>query len=378
MRLLKVSGIAVAVLVAVVCAIGAAALNFWPPFGGSLQGDRAARAHASPQFRGGHFENVVPKTPMTNAMMVDLLKRQFSGNEMRTPPPKCPPVVRLAPENFKDRPAPGLRAIWFGHASVYLEIDGARVMTDPVLSDYASPFPGIGPKRFHPPPIALEALPKIDAVVISHDHYDHLDVATVRHLAQNGAHFFVPLGIGAHLERWGVPGAQFTELDWWQSADIAGLKLTSTPARHYSSRALRDGNATLWSSWSIAGPAHRVYFSGDTGFGDHFREIGERLGPFDLSLVKIGSYGPGQGWLDIHMDPEEAVKAHVAVKARRMLPVHWATFNLAFHAWDEPIKRALAAGRQHGIDLVTPRIGEAVAAGATFTSASWWETCAKN
>jgi L-ascorbate metabolism protein UlaG (beta-lactamase superfamily) len=378
MRLLKVSGIAVAVLVAVVCAIGAAALNFWPPFGGSLQGDRAARAHASPQFRGGHFENVVPKTPMTNAVMVDLLKRQFSGNEMRTPPPKCPPVVRLAPENFKDRPAPGLRAIWFGHASVYLEIDGARVMTDPVLSDYASPFPGIGPKRFHPPPVALEALPKIDAVVISHDHYDHLDVATVRHLAQNGAHFFVPLGIGAHLERWGVPGAQFTELDWWQSADIAGLKLTSTPARHYSSRALRDGNATLWSSWSIAGPAHRVYFSGDTGFGDHFREIGERLGPFDLSLVKIGSYGPGQGWLDIHMDPEEAVKAHVAVKARRMLPVHWATFNLAFHAWDEPIKRALAAGRQHGIDLVTPRIGEAVAAGATFTSASWWETCAKN
>ncbi len=378
MRLLKVSGIAVAVLVAVVCAIGAAALNFWPPFGGSLQGDRAARAHASPQFRGGHFENVVPKTPMTNAVMVDLLKRQFSGNEMRTPPPKCPPVVRLAPENFKDRPAPGLRAIWFGHASVYLEIDGARVMTDPVLSDYASPFPGIGPKRFHPPPVALEALPKIDAVVISHDHYDHLDVATVRHLAQNGAHFFLPLGIGAHLERWGVPGAQFTELDWWQSADIAGLKLTSTPARHYSSRALRDGNATLWSSWSIAGPAHRVYFSGDTGFGDHFREIGERLGPFDLSLVKIGSYGPGQGWLDIHMDPEEAVKAHVAVKARRMLPVHWATFNLAFHAWDEPIKRALAAGRQHGIDLVTPRIGEAVAAGATFTSASWWETCAKN
>lgn len=378
MRWLKVLGIAVAVLVAVVCAIGAVALNFWPPFGGSLQGARAARAHASPQFRGGHFENVVPKTPMTNAVMVDLLKRQFSGNEMRTPPPECPPVVQLSPADFTGSPAPGLRAIWFGHASVYLEIDGARVMTDPVLSDYASPFPGIGPKRFHPPPLALEALPKIDAVVISHDHYDHLDVATVRRLAQSGARFFVPLGIGAHLERWGVPATQFTELDWWQSADIAGLKLTSTPARHYSSRALRDGNATLWSSWSIAGPAHRVYFSGDTGFGDHFREIGQRLGPFDLSLLKIGSYGPGPGWLDIHMDPEEAVKAHVAVKARRMLPVHWATFNLAFHAWDEPIRRALAAGRQHGIDLVTPRIGEVVTAGAAFTSENWWETCVKN
>jgi L-ascorbate metabolism protein UlaG (beta-lactamase superfamily) len=315
---------------------------------------------------------------VSTAALVGLLKQQYSGTEMRTPPPSCPPVVRLAPEDFKGRPAPGLRAFWFGHASVYLEIDGARVMTDPVLSDYASPFPGIGPKRFHPPPLALEALPKIDAVVISHDHYDHLDVPTVRRLAQSGTHFFVPLGIGAHLERWGVPGAQFTELDWWQSADIAGLKLTSTPARHYSSRGLRDGNATLWSSWSIAGPVHRAYFSGDTGFGPHFREIGERLGPFDLSLVKIGSYGPGQGWLDIHMDPEEAVKAHVAVKARRMLPVHWATFNLAFHAWDEPIQRALAAGRQQGIDLVTPRIGEVVAAGAVFTSVSWWDTCAKN
>ena len=371
MRLLKMFGLVVIVLVAVVCAIGAAVLTFWPPFGGSLQGDRAARARASPQFRGDHFENVIPKTPMSNAVLWDLLKRQYSGTEMRTPPPSCPPVVRLSQEDFKGRPAPGLRAIWFGHASVYLEIDGTRVMTDPVLSDYA-------PKRFHPPPLALEALPKIDAVVISHDHYDHLDVQTVKRLAQSGTHFFVPLGIGAHLERWGVPGAQVTELDWWQSADIAGLKLTSTPARHYSSRGLRDGNATLWSSWSIAGPVHRVYFSGDTGFGEHFREIGERLGPFDLSLLKIGSYGPGQGWLDIHMDPEEAVKAHVAVKARRMLPVHWATFNLAFHAWDEPIKRALAAGRERSIDLVTPRIGEVVAAGSAFTSVNWWETCGKN
>jgi L-ascorbate metabolism protein UlaG (beta-lactamase superfamily) len=318
---------------------------------------------------------VIPKTPVSYATRLDYLKRQFSSNGMRTPPPACPPVVRRAPEDFKSPPAPGLRVIWFGHASALLEIDGSRVMTDPVLSDYASPFAGIGPKRFHPPPLALELLPRIDAVVISHDHYDHLDVQTVRHLAQAGTRFFVPLGIGAHLERWGVPSAQFTELDWWQSADINGVKLTSTPARHYSSRALRDGNATLWSSWSIAGPAHRVYFSGDTGFGEHFREIGERLGPFDLSLLKIGSYGPGQGWLDIHMEPEEAVKAHIAVKARRMLPVHWATFNLAFHPWDEPIKRTVGAARQQGIQLVTPRIGETFDAAAALVSVSWWETC---
>jgi L-ascorbate metabolism protein UlaG (beta-lactamase superfamily) len=377
MRLLKIVGLAVVLLVAAGCALAAALLSFWPPFGGSVQGDRAARAFASPQFRGGHFENVIPKTPMSNAVMWDLLKRQFSGTEMRTPPQGCPPVVRLATADFKERAAPGLRAIWFGHASVYLEIDGVRVMTDPVLSDYASPFAGIGPKRFHPPPLPLEELPKIYVVVISHDHYEHLDVLTVRRVAQSGTRFIVPLGIGAHLERWGVPGAQFTELDWWEAADFAGVKFTSAPARHYSSRALRDGNATLWSSWSIAGPAHKVYFSGDTGFGPHFQEIGERLGPFDLSLIKIGAYGPGPGWLDIHMDPEQAVKAHMAVKAARMLPVHWATFNLAFHAWNEPIQRTLAAARGQGIEVVTPRIGETVDPGAAFKSEPWWETCSR-
>ena len=357
------------------CAAGAAFLNFWPSFGGDVVGERLARTQASSQFRDGRFENVVPKTPRTSAQSWDYFKRQILGDEVRIPPPPCPPLIRLNPEDFKNPPIPGLRAIWFGHASVYLEIDGARIMVDPMLSDYASPLVRIGPKRFHPPPLALELLPKMDAVVISHDHYDHLDMETTKHLARVGSHFLVPLGVGAHLERWGVPGSQFTELDWWQSAEIRGLKITSAPVRHYSGRGLRDGNATLWSSWSIAGPVHRVYFSGDTGFGEHFREICDRLGPFDLSLLKIGPYGPGQNWLDIHMDPEQAVESHIALKARRMLPVHWGTFNLAFHAWDEPIKRAVKAGRERGIDIVTPRLGEVLTAGAPFNSVSWWERC---
>ena len=358
-----------------ICAGSAAFLTFWPSFGGPVVGERLARAQASPQFRGGQFENVVPKTPRTSAQSWDYLKRQVLGDEVRIPPPACPPLIRLNPEDFKNPPMPGLRAIWFGHASVYLEIDGARIMVDPMLSDYASPFVRIGPKRFHPPPLALESLPKMDAVVISHDHYDHLDMETIRHLARVGSHFLVPLGVGAHLERWGVPESQFTELDWWQSSEISGLKITSAPIRHYSGRGLRDGNATLWSSWSIAGPVHRVYFSGDTGFGEHFREIGDRLGPFDLSLLKIGSYGPGQNWLDIHMEPEQAVESHIALQARRMLPVHWGTFNLAFHAWDEPIKRAVKAAQERGVDIVTPRLGEVLTAGAPFNSVSWWETC---
>ena len=351
--------------------LGLAALTFAPTFGGRSSGDQLARVEASPQFRKGAFDNVVPQAPRTSAMTWDYAKRQFLGTEMRRPPSAIP-VLPIDPARFASPPTPGLRAVWFGHASVYLEFDGLRLMVDPILSDYASPFAGIGPKRFHPPPLAMEALPKIDAVMISHDHYDHLDMPTIKRLSAVASLFLVPLGIGAHLQRWGVPAVQIRELDWWQAATVGALTITSTPVRHYSGRGIRDGNATLWSSWVMTGATRRVYFSGDTGFGDHFRTIGDRLGPFDLSLIKIGAYGPGQTWIDIHMDTDDAVRAHLALRAARMLPVHWGTFNLAFHAWDEPIVRTVAAARAAGVDLVTPRVGEVVEVGAPFVSQPWW------
>lgn len=347
------------------------ALKFWPSFGGSVSAERVSQLRASPQYRDGRFENEIPQTPRTTAMMWDYAKWQYMGTELRRPPAPIP-VVPVATATFNVAPAPGLRAIWFGHATVYLEVDGVRVMVDPILSEYASPVAGIGPKRFHAPPLALAALPRIDAVMISHDHYDHLDMRTIQQLQATGSHFFVPLGVGAHLVRWGVPQSQYTELDWWQSATVKGLQITSTPVRHYSGRGLRDGNATLWSSWVIVSAGHRIFYSGDTGFSGHFQTIGERFGPFDLSLIKIGAYGPGQTWIDIHMDPEDAIKAHLMLKAKRMLPVHWGTFNLAFHAWDEPIERAVKAARASGVDLVTPRVGEVVTANAPFVSYSWW------
>ena len=359
------------VVLAVLLTVASVAFVYmWPSFGGAVTGARLEQARKSPQHKGEAFENVIPQTPRDSGLIWEYLRQQYAGTEVRTPPQPIP-VVRLAAERFRQPPATNVTAIWFGHASVYLELDGIRVMLDPILSDWASPVPGVGPKRFHPPPAELSALPKIDAVLISHDHYDHLDMDTVRHLASTGSHFFVGLGIGAHLERWGVPKAQFTELDWWQSAEVRGVRLTSTPVRHYSGRALSDRNATLWSSWVIAGPTQRIYFSGDTGFGKHFATIGARLGPFDLSILKIGAYGPGQPWLDIHMEPEEAVAAHLALKAKRMLPVHWGTFNLAFHAWDEPIRRAAKAAQEQRIDMATPRIGETVT--ATSASTAWWE-----
>ncbi len=340
--------------------------------GGDVSGDRLQRVEASPNYRDGAFVNTVPQSDASIGLYWDYLVEQISGDQVRVPPSPIPIVpVSLGPPDAP--PAAGLRAIWLGHASVYLELDGVRLLVDPMFSERASPVDFIGPKRFHPPPISLAALPKIDAVVISHDHYDHLDMPTIKSLAARGTRFFVPLAVGAHLEEWQVPLDQIVELDWWESRKIAGLEIFCTPSRHYSGRDLFDTKATLWSSWSIVGPRHRVYYSGDTGFSDHFQTIGAKLGPFDLSVIKIGAYGPGASWIDIHMSPEHAIEAHVAVQARRMLPVHWATFNLAFHDWDEPIKRAIAAASARNVELVTPRIGEVVAAGQPFTSHTWWE-----
>lgn len=363
-------------IVAAVTLIALAAITFrvlsLPPFGARASGERLARVQASPEFRDGHFVNATPETPTGFATTLGYLKDQVAGNEVRVPPAPIP-VVAVDPAALAAPPAStGLRAFWIGHASAWIEIDGLRLLIDPVFSDHASPF-AIGPKRFHPPPIALANLPKIDAVLISHDHYDHLDMATVQHLAARGTAFFVPLGVGAHLEAWGVPSAQIRELDWWQAQTLGGVKIVCTPTRHYSGRGLGDRKATLWSSWSVLGPAHRFYYSGDTGYSNHFREIGERFGPFDLAFVKIGAYGPGAAWTDIHMTPEDAVHASREVGAKRMFPVHWSTFNLAFHAWDEPIRRAAAAAKAQQVDLVTPRIGEMVVAGQPFASTAWWE-----
>ena len=364
--LLVAAGLAVAIYAV------AAFIFSLPQFGGELTGDRLARARANPHYRDGAFVNPLPPAAYRATDVWNLIKGQFFGDEVRVPPAAIP-VVTVDPASLKSAPAAGLRVFWIGHASVYVEIDGVRVLIDPIFSDYASPFE-VGPKRFHPPPIALTDLPAIDAVLITHDHFDHLDMHTIQHLARSGARFFVPLGIGAHLERWHVARERITELEWWQEQSVGGVRIVATPARHYSGRRFSDRNATLWTSWSVMGPHHRIYVSGDTGYSDHFRAIGARLGPFDLSIIKIGAYGPGAPWLDIHMSAEDAVRAHRDVGARRMLPAHWGTFNLAFHDWDEPIKRAVAAARSSNVDLVTPRIGEVVDVDKEFVSSAWWAT----
>ncbi|MGL6236139.1 MAG: MBL fold metallo-hydrolase [Segniliparus sp.] len=272
-----------------------------------------------------------------------------------------------------------LAATWFGHASVLVEVDGRRVLTDPVWSRRCSPSQLVGPARLHPPPLPLEHVPELDVVLLSHDHYDHLDVATIRVLAERTEAVFVtPLGVGAHLRHWGVPADRIVERGWWEEAVVGDLVLTCAPARHFSGRGLRR-NTSLWASWSIAGPRHKVYFGGDSGHTRSFAEIGERLGRHDLTLLPIGAYN--DLWREIHMNPEEAVQAHLALAkpAAPMLPIHWATFRLAPHPWAEPVERLQEAQRAHaGLRVLYPEPGRRVDATRPHANTvRWWESATR-
>jgi L-ascorbate metabolism protein UlaG (beta-lactamase superfamily) len=356
--------VTLALLVVAILGI-AIGMRLWPPLGGRIEGARLERVQQSPQWHDGEFRNRVPTRTMAPGTFGKTLRMQFFGDEVRTPPAAIPvQYPSLAPSA-----GPGLRAVWVGHSSAILDIDGYRVLTDPIWSERCSPFQSIGPRRFHPPPLPLEETGRVDAVVISHDHYDHLDMDTVRTLSARGATFFVPLGVGAHLERWGVPAAQRKELDWNESARLGLLDIVALPSRHFSGRRGVDAYETLWATWAIIGPSHRVFFSGDTGWFDAFAEIGSTLGPFDLTVIKIGAYGPT--WPDIHVNPEQAVAMHLAVRGKLMLPVHWGTFNLAYHDWNEPPERLIRAATGR-IAFVLPRPGDVVDVRNPQPVTKWW------
>jgi len=320
----------------------------------------------SPHFSDGKFHNTLPTPTLRPANARDGLLRQWH-EQRHNGQPGGP--VPLAATQFPAE-AGELAVTWFGHASALLEVDGQRVLVDPVWSHRVSPSPILGPTRLHPAPVALEALPPVDVVVISHDHYDHLDLPTVRSLLHGStATFVVPIGIGAHLRTWGVPDDRIVELDWDASTTVGDLTLTCTEARHFSGRFFaRD--TTLWASWVIAGPRHKVFFGGDTGYTPAFAGVGARFGPFDLTLLPVGAYN--EAWRAIHMDPEEAVRANGDLGGRVMLPIHWATFNLAFHRWAEPVQRARAAAAHSDVRLVVPLPGQRIDVLSPPDLVDWW------
>ncbi|MEO9221021.1 MAG: MBL fold metallo-hydrolase [Mycobacteriaceae bacterium] len=326
-------------------------------------------AAGSPQFRDGGFHNSQPSTVVRSGEQGSLLRAVLTRSGVGRPAHAVPLATTGAPTSPAD-----LAVTWLGHASALVEIDGAVVLLDPMWSQRCSPSPVLGPRRLHPAPVALADLPQLDAVIISHDHYDHLDLPTVRTLLHTQtAPFVVPLGVGAHLRKWGVPDERILERDWEQHTEIAGLTLTCTESRHFSGRGLKR-NTTLWASWVIAGPQHRVFFGGDSGYTPAFATIGAQSGPFDLTLLPIGAYG--EQWPDIHMNPEEAVRAHGDLGGGLLVPIHWATFNLAFHGWAEPAERVRVAAEEHNVALAIPRPGERVVVAEPPELTDWWSVVA--
>ncbi len=331
-------------------------------------GERLARAQQSPQWRDGQFRNLQPQwTDNASA-----LRQAFDSTPGDTPAAGAVPVQRGDGAALAVPPASGLRVTWFGHSSTLLEIDGIRILTDPIWSDRASPVSWIGPARWYPPPIALTQLPPIDVVVVSHDHYDHLDYATIMAMKDSPTRFVVPLGLGAHLAAWGIPAERVVELDWWQSTRIGAVELVATPARHATGRLRPDADLALWSGFAFIGPAHRAYYSGDTGLLPAMHQIGARLGPFDVTLIEAGQYDAA--WPDWHLGPEQAVLAHRMVRGKVMLPVHWGLFKLAHHGWTEPAERVLAAAACQGVKVLIPKPGQSVEPDTQAALAPWWPT----
>jgi L-ascorbate metabolism protein UlaG (beta-lactamase superfamily) len=336
------------------------------------EGARLERMRASPLWSGDGFRNLHPILPGLrdpNASMPSI--REFiCGGERRVPLAPLPSVNPLA---TWERPADsGLRATWLGHSTVLLEMDGLRVLTDPVWGPRASPSTLIGPKRFQPVPVALRAMPPIDLVVVSHDHYDHLDYPTIRELAKRHVPFVTSLGVGAHLEAWGVLPELITELDWWESYTLpnTGLSVTAAPSQHFSGRTLKARNTTLWSALVVRSEHHAVFFSGDTGLTTEYQAIRERLGPFDLVMLEVGALHPA--WGDMHLGPENALKALALLGGGPFLPVHWGTFSLAMHAWDQPAEVLLQRGAQAAPQLLMPRLGEPVEPAQQRPVQPWW------
>lgn len=333
---------------------------------------------ASPRAADGRFRNPAPKPDDGVAKTLGIVWNVLL-NKPATTVPKAPvPVVALTLAELDVAPDRSLFRL--GHSTMLIKLHGGFWITDPMFAERASPVQWMGPKRFHAPPIALDDLPPLRGVILSHDHYDHLDRATILQLAKTTGVFLTPLGVGDRLIAWGVDAAKVRQFDWWQGTVIDGVQFTATPAQHFSGRGLFDGNRTLWASWVIVDGANdanasddgalRLFFSGDTGYFDGFKEIGRRFGPFDVTMLETGAYDPQ--WPYVHMQPEQTVQAHQDLRGRWLLPVHNGTFDLAMHGWQEPFDRVLALSAERGIALTTPRMGERLDLSVPHVATRWW------
>lgn len=332
---------------------------------------RQQRIAISPQWNGENFHNPerVPATEVGKSLTT-FWDYFFNKPEVFIPSPPLPV------EPFDISQWNGTRDIqfaWLGHTTFLIKIDDKVILTDPMFSQQAGTYGWFSPKRYSKTLASTNSLPMVDVVLITHNHSDHLDEGSIKALISKTRHFIVPLAVGKLLEEWGVPNKKITELDWWQKKSIGGLTITAAPAKHTSERGIFDKNKTLWASYGIQGKKLNLYLSGDSGWFKGLYEIGKRLGPFDITFFEIGAYGEIRGWKEIHYTPEQAVKAHQAVKGKLMVPSGWGAFDLGMFSWHEPIERFLIAANQAGIAYLTPKIGEVVYPRRMRDSKSWWK-----
>lgn len=349
--------------------VGVVFVNTSPQFGGKPSKESLVKIEKSPNYNGdGVFKNQEITLQMTGFKW-STIPKFFTNGDNKVPKSELP-LNKLTKTYFNNEPQQP-RITWFGHSAMFVEMEAMNIFIDPMLGEVPAPHPLLGNARFNKElPIAIADLPEIDLVLISHDHYDHLDYGSIQQLHSKVKQFYVPLGIKAHLTTWGVDASKITEFDWWESKILNGIEFVATPARHFSGRGFTRNN-TLWSSWVLKSENANIYFSGDSGYGEHFKEIGAKYGPFDFAMMECGQYN--DQWAQIHMNPEETIKASIDIQAELMMPIHWGSFKLALHSWDDPIIRATKKASELNVQISTPKLGEAIILnGGGYPSEKWW------
>ncbi|MEQ8361618.1 MAG: MBL fold metallo-hydrolase [Cyclobacteriaceae bacterium] len=367
------TGLIVVGIVALLFLIGFVFMQLSPQFGGKHSEASVARYEKSGHYENGAFVNEIPTSmEMGFSKTMSVLKDYIAGVPNNSPNNPLP-VQTIDSLDIVNKSDTTTRLTWFGHSAFLLEIQGKNILIDPMFGDTPSPHPWLGRSRFtNGLPIEIEKLPRIDAVIFSHDHYDHLDYGSILKLKDKVGQFYTPLGLGTHLAAWGVPQETIHELNWWDEIQFEDLTFKCAPARHFSGRGLGDRFSTLWASWVIQGSNHNIYFSGDSGYGPHFKTIGEKYGPFDFAMMECGQYD--KRWDNIHMMPEETAQAAVDVNTKLFMPIHWGAFVLALHTWKDPIERVTKKAQELGIPISTPQIGEPIILElAEKPSSRWWE-----
>ena len=352
--------------------VGALFVNLSSEFGGKHSKKDVERYSASNNFKDGKFENIkVANMDMSFSQTMGTLVDFIKGTPNSKPDFELP-VEKVDSLSWEQNDSTD-RLFWFGHSSFLLKLDGKNILLDPMLGEVPSPHPWLGGKRYSKElPIEIQKLPRIDVVLISHDHYDHLDYGSIQLLKEKVNQFMVPLGVGAHLREWGVDESSIQEFDWWQELTYENIELAFTPSRHFSGRGLTDRFSTLWGSWVIKGKAKNLYFSGDSGYGEHFKEIGEKFGPFDFAMMECGQYN--EKWADIHMMPEETVQASADVNTKKVMPIHWGAFTLALHTWTDPVERFTQKAKQINLNYIIPKIGEEIDLNELeHDGETWWK-----